>query len=134
MSESGLPSDLAGDLAILQSENAALQAQLQEVLQISEARLVQAELKAEAIRAGMVDLDGLKLIAPGALSIGADGNVVGAAGVIDKLKRDKAWLFHTGSSSSSAQPPASVPVRAKLATEMTLDEWRTARADLLRRR
>jgi len=134
MSESDLEPNLGSDLASLQSENAALQAQLQEARANADARLIQAELKAEAIRAGMVDLDGLKLIDPGTVCIGPDGNVVGAARVIEKLQRDKVWLFHAGSSSSSAQAPASVPVRTKLATEMTLDEWRSARADLLRRR
>ena len=41
----------------LQAENAGLRA-----------RLVQAELRTEAVRAGMVDLDGVRLIDPAAIS------------------------------------------------------------------
>ena len=97
------------------------------------ARLLQAELKAEAIRAGMVDLDGVKLIEPGSLKVNEAGELVDGAGVMRELRAAKPWLFG-GSSSSSAQAPRAEAPRIKKATEMTVEEWRAARAELLRRR
>ena len=122
------------ELALLRSQNAQLEASLREAREDADKRLIQVELKAEAIKAGMVDLDGLKLISPGDVTVDEHGNVRGAGSVIGRLRRDKPWLFPAQNSSSSAGVPAHSPTRPKLATEMTLDEWRAARADLLRRR
>jgi len=134
MSEgAGLPA--AGDeLAALRAHAEGLERQLAEVQEQANARLVQAELRAEAVRAGMVDLDGLKLIDPAALATTEAGEFHAAAEVIAKLRRDKPWLFGPAHSSSAAVAPTPAVTRRKLATEMSLDEWRTARAELLRRR
>ena len=113
---------------------AALEARLAEVAADANARVLRAELRAEAVRAGMVDLDGLKLVDTAALTLGADGAVAGAAELMRDMRRAKPWLFHGGSSSSTAAAPAVQPPRQKLATEMSEDEWRAARAELLRRR
>ena len=50
------------------------------------------------------------------------------------LRRAKPWLFGRASSSGPASPPPAQPPRQKLATEMTDDEYRVARAALLKRR
>lgn len=97
------------------------------------ARLLQAELRAEAIRAGMVDLDGVKLIEPAAVKVNEAGDLVDGPGVMRALRAAKPWLF-AGSSSSSAMAPRAEAPRVKKATEMSVDEWRAARAELLRRR
>ena len=122
------------DVAVLRARAEALERQLADVQAQASAQLVQGELKAEAIRAGMVDMDGLKLIDPAALLIGQDGEFRDAAEIIAKLRRDKPWLFGATNSSSAATVPAPAPARRKLATDMSLDEWRLARAELLRRR
>ena len=126
--------DAGEDMAALRARNAALEASLREARESADRRAIQSELRAEAMRRGMVDLDGLKLIEGGSVSVDADGIVHGAGAVMTKLRRDKPWLFGAPSSSSVAGVPAAAPVRAKLATEMSLHEWRVARADLLRRR
>jgi hypothetical protein len=113
---------------------AALELRLAEVEAQSQTRLIRAELKAEAVRAGMVDLDGLKLIDAGTLSLNEAGEVEGGAALMMQLRRSKPWLFGGSSSSSSAAPPPSRPPSAKLATEMSYEDWRTARAELLKRR
>jgi hypothetical protein len=127
--------DDTGELAALRARNTQLEAELAEADRRATARLAEAELRFEAMRAGMIDLDGLKLADAGELGLDPSGRVSGAVSVIERLRRDKPYLFGSGGSTSSASaaPPASA-VRAKLATEMTLDEWRAARADLLRRR
>lgn len=125
---------LAGSLAELKSRAEALERQLTEVQLQTEARLIRAELKTEALRAGMIDLDGLKLIDTHALKLNAEGEVEGVARLMAELRKTKPWLFGGLSSSSPASAPQVQPPRAKLATEMTDSEYRAARAALLRRR
>ncbi len=122
------------EIAQLLQRNADLEQRLIELQATGSARLLRAELKAEAVRAGMVDLDGLKLIDDAAVSLDDKGDVHGARAAIERLRRDKPWLFGQPSSSSAAAAPPSSPAIGKHATEMTLEEWRTARAELIRRR
>lgn len=101
----------------------------------SQSRVVQAELKAEAVRAGMIDLDGLKLIAPEDIRLTESGEIADVQGVLGKLKRGKPWLFGGGGSSSvMAQPPRPEPPRTRHANELSHEEWLSARAALTRRR
>jgi hypothetical protein len=101
----------------------------------AKARIIRAELKAEAVKAGMVDLDGLKLIDEDSLHANEDGEVEDAPALLAKLKRAKPWLFGGGkSSSAAASAPRPEPPRQRMATEMSRDEWLSARAALLKRR
>ena len=117
----------------LKAHAEALERQLHEVETRSAVQLRQAELRAEAMRAGIVDLDGLRLLDPEVFGAGAETRPA-AGEVIGKLRRDKPWLFGGSSSSSSGAAPAAAPLRKRLATDMTIEEWRAARAELLRRR
>ena len=76
------------------------------------ARLVQAELKAEAIRAGMVDLDGVKLIEASTVKVNEAGELMDGAEVMRALRAAKPWLFG-GSSSSVARAPRAEPPRVR---------------------
>jgi hypothetical protein len=127
MSELDTDSDAAAFQA-LKAHAEALERQLHEAEIQSATRLRHAELKAEAMRAGIIDLDGLKLLDASAQA-DAEAHVV-----IAKLRRDKPWLFAPASSSSAASPPQAAPMKRKLATDMSVEEWRAARAELLRRR
>jgi len=113
---------------------AALEARLAELESATRAQVIRAELKAEAVRAGMVDLDGLKLIDPTPLALNAAGEVEGAAQLMAAMKREKPWLFGRASSSSTAAAPPSQPAQTRRATEMSYAEWQAARQDLLKRR
>lgn len=113
---------------------AALERRIAELEAATAARLIRAELKAEAVRAGMIDLDGLKLVDPAGIAIDADGEVTGARAAMQALKQAKPWLFGTSSSSSTASAPPAEPPAARRATEMSYAEWQTARRELLRRR
>jgi hypothetical protein len=93
-----------------------------------ESRLVIANLRTEAVRAGMVDLDGLKLIDLSTVRLANDDKVIGGRKLMDDLRRNKPWLFAVTSSSSAAVAPASQPVRQKTALEMTDEEYAAARA------
>ncbi len=117
---------------------AALERQLSESQAAHRATMVQSVLRTEAVRAGIVDLDGLKLLDMHSVSLNAGGEVVGGAEAITAMKRAKPWLFglpqSAGSSSSGATPPPAQTHKPRLAADMTHDEWRSARADLLRHR
>ena len=98
-------------------------------------RLVQAELRTEAVRAGMVDLDGVKLIDRAGLAVDEQGGLVDGAGVMAALRVAKPYLFAKAgvSSSSVAVAPRAAVTSAKSAIDMSVEEWRAARAALLRR-
>jgi len=117
----------------LRSRAADLELQVQHLAQQARSNLVMAELKTEAVRAGMIDLDGLKLIDPSGLTVTDQGAVIGSAALMDRFRREKSWLFAAASSATSAVPPPSQPPRAKQATEMTAEEYRAARAAIIRR-
>lgn len=113
---------------------AALQVRLTELEAQTRERLIRAEMKAHAIRAGMVDLDGLKLANTSGLNVDEAGEVQGAEAAMASLRKAKPWLFGGTSTSSAAKPPPPEPPRSRLATDMTTKEWLAARAELLRRR
>ena len=123
-------------VAELRSRADTLERQLTELQRQTEGRLVRAELKAEAVRAGMIDLDGLRLIDMPALKLNERGEVEGAASVMQELRKSKPWLFGGTAQSSSSQssPPPALPPKQKLATEMTDAEYRAARAAILKHR
>lgn len=99
----------------------------------TEQRVILAELKVEAMRAEMIDLDGLQFLDITQIRLGEDGSVTGGAELISRLKRAKPWLFSAASSSSVAKVPPSNPSRQKLAKDMSDDEYRIARANIIRR-
>jgi hypothetical protein len=128
------PEPSADGMAELRARAEALERQLGELQQEAHSRLIHAELKAEALRAGIVDLDGLKLMDMSGVKLTPTGELEGGAALIAGLKRAKPWLFGAASSSAAAKPPAAQPPRQKLATEMTDEEYRAARKALLKHR
>ena len=113
---------------------ARLEARIAELEGSIRSAAIQAELKTEAVRAGMVDLDGLKLADVTGVTVTEAGAVEGAASLVAGLRRDKPWLFGAANSSSAATPPPVQAARPRLATDMTYAEWQAARRELLRRR
>lgn len=134
MSESQASKEPEETIEGLRARTAELARALAEAETKAQERLLRAELKAEAVKAGMIDLDGLKLIDTDNLRLNEAGEVEGAAVLMARFKREKPWLFSGASSSTAAAAPQVSPPRAKYATEMTEAEWRAARAELLRRR
>ncbi len=96
--------------------------------------LTHAELKTLAVRAGMVDLDGLKLLDLTTIKRDAKGEIENADRIMTDLRRAKPWLFPTANSSATSPTPPSTPPIAKPVTAMSHKEWQAARTELLRRR
>jgi hypothetical protein len=135
MSDDTLTTTIAANpLDELRTRAELLERQLAEVQLRTEARLTRAQLKAEAIRAGMVDLDGLKLIDLSEVKLDVDGEIEGAPALMARLKKAKPWLFSATSLSSTAIPPPVQALRQKLATEMTDAEYRIARHAVVKNR
>jgi hypothetical protein len=110
-----------------------LERESQENYRLNEQRVILAELKVEAMRAGIVDLDGLRFLDITQIHLEEDGRVASGADLIVQLKRAKPWLFSTPWSSSVAKVPPSIPVRQKLVKDMSDAEYRNARANILKR-
>ena len=127
--------DEMNDAEDWQARAQSAEAALSRVQAEAEARLIRAELKAEALRAGMVDLDGLKLLDAADLRLTDTGEVADAPAVLARLKRAKPWLFGLAmSSSAAANPPRPEAPRTRHANDLSHEEWVAARAALLRRR
>jgi hypothetical protein len=90
-------------------------------------RLIAANLRTEAVRAGMIDLDGLKLVDLSDVRLDDGDQLIGGLKIMADLRRNKPWLFGAVSSSSLAVAPTSQPVRQKTAMDMTDEEYATAR-------
>lgn len=104
----------------------------------SNGRLIRAELKAHAIKAGIVDLDVLRLMDVSALRMDDAGDVQGAAEAVEAFKASKPHLFgqaaptgaQTGSTAhAGTTPPASKPGAADART-MSQAEYAALKASL----
>ena len=97
-------------------------------------RIIRAELKAEAIKAGMVDLDGLKLADLSKVKLNDAGEVEGADALMTELKKAKPYLFGTPGSTSNTEtkPPKPGAPEIKDATTLSKEEYKKARDDIRR--
>ena len=118
----------AADAATAAAEKAKTDAQT-----AADQRVIRAELKAAALKAGMVDLDGLKLADLSTVKLNADGEVEGAEALMEALKKSKPYLFGAPNTSSTTKPPPSNPPANKLAKDMTPEEYAAAKAKLIGR-
>lgn len=116
----------------LRRENEALRQSMADIKAKMSERLVFSELKAEAIKAGIVDVDGLRLLDLSRVSLDEDMRVQGAAHLVEDLRARKPWLFSASSSSTRAAAPPAREVTPTRATDMSDAEYRAARAKLLR--
>lgn len=105
-----------------------------EVQAEADKRVLLAEMKSEAVKAGMVDVDGLKLADLSGVTL-KDGKLDGADALFSGLKESKPYLFGQPPSSSSTPtpPPPATPPAAKKATEMSAEEYEAAKASILKR-
>lgn len=122
-------------LKAVEAAKAASDAKIKEANSAADQRIIRAEMKAAALKAGMVDLDGLKLADLSKVKLNDKGEVEGAEALMEELKKAKPYLFGTASTSSTAPvPPApSGKTAPKNAKDMTDAEYRAARAALGRR-
>jgi hypothetical protein len=131
MTEPTIPEPYVAEINALKRQNIDLQQSISDIKQDFNSRLIFSELKAEAVRAGIIDLDGLKLLDLTKARMADDGKVPGANEMIESLKQRKPWLFQATSSSTAMSAPTAQPIVQKRATEMTDAEYRAARSLIL---
>ena len=119
-------------VAELKARCEQLERELVQMKQKAEDGIVKAHLQAEAARAGMIDLDGLKMLDLSRVTISENGEVQGTTALMERVRKEKPWLFGKASTSAPGGAPPSQPPRQKLATEMTDAEYQTAREAILR--
>ena len=100
---------------------------VKEVQSAADKRVIRAEAKTEAVKAGIVDIDGLNLADFSKVKINDKGEVEGVEELIKQLKKDKPYLFSAPSTSSTEKTPKPGDQKAKKVSEMT-DEERRAEA------
>ena len=111
--------------AKIAAAEAASKAATEQVTKDANARVIRAELKVAAQKAGMIDLDGLKLADLSKVTLEDDGvTVKGADELMTALKEAKPYLFgvpNKGTSNTTPPPPPgdTAPKKAK---DMTEDE------------
>lgn len=104
---------------------------LKEATADADKRVLLAELKGEAVKAGLVDLDQLKLLDVDKVKL-VDGKLDGAEALFNSLKESKPYLFGSTSNSSTAQnPPPKTTTEGKSAKDMTPEEYAAAKAAVL---
>lgn len=101
-------------------------------------RLIQAELKSQAIQAGIVDLDGLRLAEIDGLSVNEAGDVQGAEEAIASLRKHKPYLFAvdrsgmaTGTTAQLQRPPSPAQPSTVDARSLSREAWQAERDRLL---
>lgn len=81
-------------------------------------RILRAELKAAALKAGMIDLDGLKLADMSQVKLNEAGEVEGAEALMAAMKEAKPYLFQTAATTTQThtkpekKDPAPVDVKS----------------------
>ena len=101
-------------------------------------RVVQAELKAHAVRSGIVDLDGLRLADTSAISVDDTGELQGVEEVIADLQQRKPYLFSSNQSlpvavttAQTLRPPSPSQPNTIDARQLSRDAWQLERDRLL---
>jgi hypothetical protein len=100
------------------------QAAVAEARRGTDARIIRAELKAAALAAGMIDIEGLKLLDTSGVKLDEEGDIVIPAALFADAKRAKPWLFGQASTSSTAAAPKVEPPKTKNVREMDDKERR----------
>jgi hypothetical protein len=96
-------------------------------------RILAAELKVAAMKAGLSDLDMLKLVDSSGISVTSDG-VEGADAALAALKASKPQLFGGGNTSSAAAAPKAGEKAAFNALSSPEDEVKARLAEIKSRR
>lgn len=70
-----------------------------------ESKIIRAELKEAAIKAGLIDMDAFKMVDTSSIKLNKQGEVIGVNETIETLKKNKPYLFKESSTSSGASTP-----------------------------
>ncbi len=121
-------------LTVLRDRCEHLERELVQVKQRADSGIIKAHLQAMAAQANMIDLDGLKMLDLSQVTVTEGGEVHGATQLMEKMRKEKPWLFGKATTSWPIAAPPSQPPRQKSAMEMTDTEYKAAREAIVRHR
>jgi len=96
------------------------------LLEIMNKRLIRSELKAAVLKAGIVDMDAVKMFDISSLEVNEDGDVVGIDDLIDEMREAKDYLFNKeakDTTSNKKTPGDATSPKSKSALDMSDDEF-----------
>lgn len=103
-------------------------------------RVLRAELRSAAMRAGILDLDALQLADTSSVSVGEDGELQGIDEAVSTLKERKPYLFggemgavHPATTTQTQKPPSPSQPVAVDARNLSREAWQAERGRLLSR-
>ena len=102
---------------------------IKEANEAAQLRVIKAELKAVAVKAGIVDLDGLAFLDMAKVKLTDTGDIEGADEAIEALRKAKPYLF-TKTTASTEKPPKGAPTTPKKVTDMSEAEYRAEKRRL----
>ena len=103
--------------------------------QTANERILRAELKTVALKAGMVDLDGLKLADLSTVKLTDAGEVEGAEALMTLLKEKKPYLFAAASTTTQTNtPPTPKDLANKDARTLSSEDYKAQKAALIARK
>lgn len=112
---------------------------LEKVKVQAEQKWIQAEVKAEAIAAGIKDIDFIKLMDLSNIKPSEDGKIAGLKEAVEAFKAQKPTCFGSAdegkrfsSSTNAAVPPVAVAPQKKSAYDYTAEEYAAKRSQFLR--
>ena len=109
---------------IAESERARADAAIAAEREASRKSVIRAKLEAHAVKAGIVDLDGLQLADLSAVTLDDAGRLQGGEAALAALKESKPWLFGaTGTTSTPVAAPKGAETKPKSAKDMGPQEW-----------
>jgi hypothetical protein len=106
----------------LTAAEAAAEAKVQAAQAAATERLIVAELKAAALKAGMIDMDGLKLADLSTVKINDKGELDGADALLKDLKEAKPYLFKVTTSTSSTGGTPKTPAKPGSFRDLTPEQ------------
>lgn len=110
---------------------AEAEAKVSATTQAANERILRAELKAAALKAGMIDLDGLKLADLSKVKLNDSGEVEGAEALMTAMKEAKPYLFGTASTTTQTkEPPEKKKADLMDASKLTKEELRAEKKRL----
>lgn len=113
---------------------AAAESRIKETVSLADQRIIRAELKALAVKEGLIDLDDLKLINLNGISLDENGEVQGAEELMKQFRAGKPHKFGQGNTSNPSPAPKPNAGSRKSAMEMTDEEYRREREKFMKRR
>jgi hypothetical protein len=114
--------------AVYKQRNEEAETRIKELTLAARSKLLRAEVKTHALKAGIVDLDALKLLDMDKFKFDEEtGEIENADAIFKELKTAKSYLFQQPNTSSGATQPKAAPAGPIDAMKMSKEEFKAYR-------